>query len=104
MNSQRLLGFAALALLAGFTCSCGGKSDSDLPLTGPAYALTTEGADEDIAEVLLEVLQSRMKPVRVVASGEEPIKLGTIHVAMRVSEKPGGTSQARAPSSPIARR
>ncbi|MHC4513883.1 MAG: hypothetical protein ACYTGW_02470 [Planctomycetota bacterium] len=78
---------AVLACLAGFTLSCGRQADSDIPLTGPAYVLTTEGADDDVHDVLLQVLQSRMKPVRVVGADEEDVvRLGTIHVAMRVSE------------------
>ena len=86
MNSRRFHRVAVLAVLAGFATSCGGQADSDIPQTGPAYVLTTEGADADVQDVLLQILQRRMKPVRVVASGEDPVKLGTIHVAMRVFE------------------
>jgi len=86
MNAQHLHSAAALALLAGFTFSCS-KADSGIPLTGPAYVLTTEGAADDVHDVLLEILQSHMKPVRVVGHGEEPVQLGTIHVVMRVHER-----------------
>ena len=86
MNARRFHSAAVLAILAGFASSCSRQADSDIPLTGPAYVLTTEGADEDVHDVLLQVLQSRMKPVRVAGSDEEVVKLGTIHVAMRVSE------------------
>ena len=83
MKCQRFHCVAVLAVLAGFTSSCG-KADSDIPTAGPAYILTTEGADDDVHDVLLQILQEKMKPVRVVGHGEDPVRIGTIHVVMKV--------------------
>ena len=89
MNARHLHSAVALAFLAGlagFATSCG-KGGSDVQLTGPAYILTSEGADDDVHDVLLQILQSQMKPVRIVGNGEQPIQIGTIHVAMRIHER-----------------
>lgn len=81
---HRSAALAVLGLFAGLTGSCGRQAGNAIPLTGPAYVLTTEGAEDDVADVLLEILQEHMKPVRVSRDEDEPAKLGTIHAKMKV--------------------
>ncbi len=89
MNAQCFHRAVALAVLAGLASSCGRQVDSDIPTSGPAYILTTEGkgAADDVHDVLLQVLQRRMKPVRVAGPDAGVVQLGTIHVDMRLRER-----------------
>ena len=83
MRPRRFQLFAILGALAGVACSSEVKDD--FPLTGPAYVLTTEGADADVHDVLLRILRERLKPLRVAAADDGDIgELGTIHWALRV--------------------
>ena len=76
---------AVLAILTGLASSCS-KAKNDVPQTGPVYILTTDGAEDDVQDVLLQMLQQRMKPARVALSADSANQLGTIHVAMKVYE------------------